>query len=312
VTEAVTALGWHERWIGAAKSGVPHHTGAGTAGVRAPVRLVRKHRDVLLPTKLGRTLRANPLGLWWHVADRLPDARSEVEADAGLLLLAVVASLNTTVLNRLLHTGMAALGWHAARTGEPLDEWQAFTAGRNTWTALRRLGGLPEDDWARRPHRPLLLGSSWPAPRCSTKTDESIRPVATSERRTSVAAYAGAKADMRWCVSAGGHPVRTAAGRRYAVLAAVLSGTTRSIVCSIEPFPTSGSGGGFEGEDGGDEGGAALRAAAQAAEQVPGLEGGGPRSPGARSRAWAVLTAAGPAGRFRPRNGTRMVPRAPW
>jgi hypothetical protein len=41
----------------------------------------------------------------------------------------------------------------------------------------------------------------------------------------------------------------------------VLSSRSRT-----EPFPTSGSGGGFEGEDGGDEGGAALWAAAQAVE----------------------------------------------
>src|SRR5829696_3837044 len=41
-----------------------------------------------------------------------------------------------------------------------------------------------------------------------------------------------------------------------------------------EPFPTSCSGGGVEGEDGGDEVGAALGAAAQAVQQAPGLEGG--------------------------------------
>src|SRR5829696_9140386 len=42
-----------------------------------------------------------------------------------------------------------------------------------------------------------------------------------------------------------------------------------------EPFPASVSGGGFEGEDGGDEVGAALGAAAQAVQEAPGFEGGG-------------------------------------
>jgi hypothetical protein len=46
-------------------------------------------------------------------------------------------------------------------------------------------------------------------------------------------------------------------------------------VPDIELLPTSGSGGGLEGEDCGGESGAALWAAAQAVEQAPGLEGGG-------------------------------------
>jgi hypothetical protein len=150
VTEAVTALGWHERWIGAANR--EYHT-TPVLELRESARrfgLVRKHRGVLYPTKLGRALRADPLSLWWHVAECLPDARSEAEEDAGLLLLVVVASgtpVNTTMLDRLLCKGMAALGWQIARTGEALNDWQAFAAARNTWTALRRLGGLPEDDW---------------------------------------------------------------------------------------------------------------------------------------------------------------------
>lgn len=150
VAEAVTELGWHERWIGAANR--EYHT-TPVLELRESARrfgLVRKHRGVLSPTKLGRALVADPLSLWWHIAEHLPDARSEAEADAGLLLLVVVASgtpVNTTTLDRLLCKGMAALGWQVAGTGQPLDDWEAFTAARNTWTALSRLGALPELDW---------------------------------------------------------------------------------------------------------------------------------------------------------------------
>ncbi len=125
-------------------------TRLGVDGVRLTSAGYLPYRGVLSPTKLGRALLANPLSLWWHIAERLPDARSEAEADAGLLLLVVLASgtpVNTTMLDRLLCKGMAALGWQVARTGGPLDDQQAFTAARNTWTALRRLGALPEVDW---------------------------------------------------------------------------------------------------------------------------------------------------------------------
>jgi hypothetical protein len=92
VAEAVAALGWHERWIGAANR--EYHS-TPVLEMRESARrfgLVRKYRGVLSPTKLGRALLADPLSLWWHIAERLPDARSEAEADAGLLLLVVLAS----------------------------------------------------------------------------------------------------------------------------------------------------------------------------------------------------------------------------
>ena len=154
VTEVVTALGWHDRWIGAANR--EYHT-TPVLELRESARrfgLVRKQRGVLLPTKVGRTLQSAPVALWWHVAHHLPDARTEAEADAGMLLLLMVASgipLSATARDRLLQTGMAALGWRTARTGEPLDEHQAFAAGRSTWAALRRLGALPDDDWGAPP-----------------------------------------------------------------------------------------------------------------------------------------------------------------
>jgi len=116
---------------------------------------------VLLSTKVGSGLRADPVGLWWHVADRLPDARTEAAADAGVLLLVAVASgtpLNSAKVNRLLRTGMASLGWRVGGTGAPLDQWQSFDAARDTWTALRRLGALAEEDQGGSPAPATVAG----------------------------------------------------------------------------------------------------------------------------------------------------------
>lgn len=123
VTEAMDALGERERWFGAANPGVPHEARAGIAESARRFGLVRKHRGVLLPTKVGSSLGADPVGLWWHVADRLPDPPTEAGADAGLLLLVVVASgtpFDSAKLNRWLRTGMASLGWRIGGTGAPL------------------------------------------------------------------------------------------------------------------------------------------------------------------------------------------------
>jgi hypothetical protein len=81
------------------------------------------------------------------MASRLPDARTDAELDAGLLLLFAVASKTPQDHHSaadLLRRGMAALGWHDARSGQPLDEWQAFEAGRGTWECLQRLGAVTE------------------------------------------------------------------------------------------------------------------------------------------------------------------------
>ncbi|HEY6749527.1 MAG TPA: hypothetical protein VI357_27890 [Mycobacteriales bacterium] len=150
----MTALGWRDRWMGEANR--EYHTTPVLELRESAQRLglVRKYRGVLLPTKVGRILESDPVALWWHVADHLPEARTEAETDAGMLVLLMVGSgtpISTTVLARHLTTGMAALGWRTARTGEPLDEHRAFAAGRSTWTALRRLGALLDDDWGGPP-----------------------------------------------------------------------------------------------------------------------------------------------------------------
>lgn len=161
VTQAVTALGWDRDWPGS------HHREHLTTPVlelRQSARrmaLVRTHRGVLLRTTAGARLTREPVQLWWHLADRLPDARNDAERDAGLLLLLALASktpLDQAAAGDLLRRGMAALGWHDARTTLPLDEWQAFEAGRGTWECLWRLGAVGEPAPGQPPLPPAPAG----------------------------------------------------------------------------------------------------------------------------------------------------------
>ncbi|MCV2488230.1 hypothetical protein OF117_02545 [Geodermatophilus sp. YIM 151500] len=72
VTETMRSLGWEDRWIG------KHNREDQTLPVlllRDFARrfgLLRTSRGVLLRTVAGRRLTDDPVGLWWHLAERLP------------------------------------------------------------------------------------------------------------------------------------------------------------------------------------------------------------------------------------------------
>lgn len=139
VTEAFTELGWQPDRAGAQHR---EHLAVPVLELRQSARrmaLTRTHRGVLLRTATGTRLAHQPVLLWWHMASRLPDARTDAELDAGLLLLFAIASKTPQdhhTAADLLRRGMAALGWHDGRSGQPLDGWQAFEAARGTWECL--------------------------------------------------------------------------------------------------------------------------------------------------------------------------------
>jgi Plasmid pRiA4b ORF-3-like protein len=141
VSEAMVALGWQDEWIG------KHNREDQTLPIlelRESAQrfgLLRKNRGQLLVTKAGRDLVADPIGLWWHLAQRLPDARSEPERHAGMLYLLTVAA-GRALDDALLAEGMAILGWAERGTHQPLGPSSAFAAARDTWAMFRRLGLL--------------------------------------------------------------------------------------------------------------------------------------------------------------------------
>lgn len=145
VTEAMAVLEDRVDWIG--KANREEHTlpvfELREAGRRC--RLVRKHKGLLILTPAGRALRRDPVALWWHLAAALPDASSDLERDAGtMLLLAVGAGIPLTwdITRKVVGDGLGAAGWQFTGTGEPLNEWQGFEAARDTWTILEQLAAL--------------------------------------------------------------------------------------------------------------------------------------------------------------------------
>lgn len=154
VTEAMVTLGWAQDWYG------KHNR----EDVTRPILLLResaqrfgllrKSRGQLLVTKAGRALIENPAELWWHLADRLPDARQEPERDAGVLYLLTVAA-GQAEDDALLAQGMTILGWASGETGRQLSPTSAFVAARDTWAVFDRLGLLPKHGrWQHRPPTP--------------------------------------------------------------------------------------------------------------------------------------------------------------
>jgi len=173
VSEAMTKLGWRDDWIG---KGNREDLTIPVLELRESAQrfgLLRKNHGQLLVTKVGRGLIDDPDGLWWHLAEQLPDARSEPERHAGLLYLLTVAAGRARD-DALLAQGMTVLGWAERGTWQSLSPSSAFLTARDTWAAFRRLGLLPErarwdapdlspSPGAMRLARAALLGRAAPA-----------------------------------------------------------------------------------------------------------------------------------------------------
>lgn len=143
VSAAMRDLGWLEDWYG---KGNREDLTLPVLELRESAQrfgLVRKNRGQLLVTKLGRKLLDDPAELWWHLATRLPDARSEPERHAGVLYLLSVAAGRARDKG-LLVEGMTVLGWAQPDSHQPISDIAAFGAARDTWALFHRLGMLPE------------------------------------------------------------------------------------------------------------------------------------------------------------------------
>jgi Plasmid pRiA4b ORF-3-like protein len=111
----------------------------------AKMGLLRKRRGMLLLTSRARELRANPVALWWHLAERMPPKSSDqCETQAGLILLAVLAGQAADDPDAIVARLLAAIGW-VKGDGTELDDLTAAHASWDTKTALRRLGALADD-----------------------------------------------------------------------------------------------------------------------------------------------------------------------
>lgn len=171
VAAAMSELGLGEEWIG---KGNRENQTAPVLHLRESAQamgLLHKRRGMLLLTSRARGLRADPVALWWHLAERMPPASQALyENQAGLILLIVLAAQSgdpDAIVARLL----SAIGWMNG-DGTELDD---LAAGRMCWdtgTVLWRLGAFSPDGPSRRSSTPTADGvtfaraalRNWPRP----------------------------------------------------------------------------------------------------------------------------------------------------
>jgi mRNA-degrading endonuclease RelE of RelBE toxin-antitoxin system len=139
VVETMQHLGRDAGWIG---KGNREDLTRPVAELRETARrlgLVRVHRGELRCTDAGRRLRADPAGLWAHVAGRLPVAAHDPERFATVVWLLAVAAGRSADGQHLVADVMTSCGW-ARSSGEPLDSTDAFGAIVDTWRVFDCLG----------------------------------------------------------------------------------------------------------------------------------------------------------------------------
>jgi hypothetical protein len=154
--------------------------------------LVRKYKGRLLTTAAARKVADDPQALWWYLANRLPDARSESQRHAGVAFLLLVAAGRARD-DSLLAEALAVFGWVDRMTGDRVGASGAFSAARDTWALFRRLGLLaekarwddpepPPTEAARRLARAALIGAAVSTPETGPvlrlvggKTDQAVQ-----------------------------------------------------------------------------------------------------------------------------------------
>ncbi len=111
------------------------------------LKLLRKYKGRLVPTARGRELAGDPVGLWWHLAGALPfggrDAK-DAEWQAGVLLLALMASGSTDNAEVTVAQLLAGLGW-AVGDGQPIDRRTVTGLIAEDVHLLHRVGAFEDD-----------------------------------------------------------------------------------------------------------------------------------------------------------------------
>lgn len=139
VEAAFTELGFNEVWIGAGNREDLTYPVLLLRQSAQRIGLLRKHRGRLLTTARGRALRSDPVGLWWHVAERTPVTSNDRCAyQAGLLHLAAVAAGITEGRDEIVAELLDALGWICG-DGSPLTARSAARAASEVTDTLRRM-----------------------------------------------------------------------------------------------------------------------------------------------------------------------------
>lgn len=139
VSEMMRTLRWDEDWFG---KGNREDIARPVADLRETARLfglVRVYRGELRPTTAGRRLREDPVGLWEHLAARVPLTSGDPEEVAGLLWLLGTAAGRRRAED-VVAAGLGRMGY-VRSTGAPIDRYTAIGLVRDsTWRVFDRLG----------------------------------------------------------------------------------------------------------------------------------------------------------------------------
>lgn len=145
VTAAAEALGIADEWIGKLNREVQTYPVLALRESAQKAGLVRKHKGRLLRTAAGHRLRTDPLGLWWHLAGRVPFGRAgSIDHQAGLIALIIAAAGATGSPTRA--EVLTDIGWREG-AGHPITPSSVWRTSMDTDFVVERMGGR------RRGHR---------------------------------------------------------------------------------------------------------------------------------------------------------------
>ncbi|TYC96858.1 plasmid pRiA4b ORF-3 family protein [Arthrobacter echini] len=149
VHQAMTELGWTERWIGKANREDQTLPILELRESAQRLGLVRKLKGRLILTSAAKHLLDDPTGLWLLLARALAHRHHhDSERDAALLLLLEFAAGNRTQWSDYLDAvafGLSALGWRT-RSGDELEPTAVHALLTGTRKVLLNLGALTDRD----------------------------------------------------------------------------------------------------------------------------------------------------------------------
>jgi hypothetical protein len=157
VEAAVAELGLATEWIGKGNREIQTLPVLDLRESAQKAGLLRKHRGKLLLTTRARTMRRDPVALWWQLAEKTPPRSTDpCETQAGLILLLATAAEIPDSLHATVADLLGAIGW-VSGDDAPLTGSIASHAAWHTAAVLRRMGVLAQDHFSE-PERPTPDG----------------------------------------------------------------------------------------------------------------------------------------------------------
>jgi len=136
VAIVVRSLGIDDRWIRAASRESQTYPVLQHRQAAQKLGLLRIVKGRVVATRVGLKLANDPVGLWWHIAARLPVAGRQDEVDSGLVFLLAIAAAAT---DAEVEAVMPAIGW-VLFDGSPMSAAEMRRGSGLTRAVLERLG----------------------------------------------------------------------------------------------------------------------------------------------------------------------------